>query len=141
MELPWSFQYSIECNARRRFAWEYWTNIANWSDGPAKFELPGPFAVGSRLTTTLPDKTMHSVIRYVDRGQAATIEMQLPDATVSFHWLFEDLPEMRTRITQRLTLLTTNADLVTQASLLEQTVPQGMRKLITAIQEASTRET
>jgi hypothetical protein len=51
--------------------------------------------------------------------------MQVPDSTLSFHWLFEDCSEARTRITQRLTLLTTNADLVAQASVLEQSVPLG----------------
>jgi hypothetical protein len=84
---------------------------------------------------------MHSLIRYVDPGQAATIEMQLPDGTLSFHWPFEDLSKMRTRITQRLALLTTNADLVVQASLLVQSVPEGMSKLIAAIEEAFKRET
>jgi hypothetical protein len=136
-ERVWTFEHSLECAASRKFAWAYWTNIANWNDPPAKFELDGPFEVGSRLTTTLPDQTMHSVIRYVDPGQASTIEMQLPDATLSFQWLFEDVSEMRSRITQRLTLLTTNADLVAQASLLEQTVPEGMSNLVAAIEEAS----
>jgi len=139
-EPAWTFEHSVECAASRKFAWSFWTNVANWNDPPAKFELDGPFVVGSRLTTNLPDQTMHSLIRYVDPGQAATIEMQLPDGTVSFHWLFEDLSEMRTRITQRLNLLTTNADLVAQASFLEQSVPQGMSKLIAAIEEASKRE-
>ena len=140
-EPVWTFEHSVECAASRKFAWAYWTNVANWNDPPAKFQLEGPFAVGSRLTTSLPDQTMHSVIRYVDPGHAATIEMQLPDATVSFEWLFEDLSEMRTRITQRSALLTTNADLVVQASLLEQSVPEGMSKLIAAIEEAFKRET
>jgi hypothetical protein len=139
-EPVWNFEYSVECAASRNFAWAYWTNIATWNDPPAKFELDGPFAVGSRLTTTLPDQTMHSVIRYVDPGQAATIEMQLPDATLSFQWLFEDLSEMRSRITQRLTLLTTNGDLVAQVSLLEQSVPHGMNTLVAAIEEASKLE-
>jgi hypothetical protein len=140
-EPVWTFEHSVECGARRNFAWAYWTNIANWNDPPAKFELDGPFAVGSQLTTILPDQTMQSVIRCVDPDQAATIEMQLPDGTLSFHWKFDDLSETRTRITQRLTLLTTNGDLVAQASLLQQSVPQGMSKLIAAIEEASKRET
>jgi len=140
-EPVWTFEHSVECAASRKFAWSYWANVANWSDGPAKFELDAPFAVGSRLTTNLPNQTMHSVIRYVDPGQAATIEMQLPDSTVSFHWRFDGLSEMRTRITQRLTLLTQNTDLVAEAGFLEQTVPQGMSKLIAAIEEASKRET
>jgi hypothetical protein len=133
----WTFQHSIECNTSRGFAWAYWTDIANWSDGPAKFELDGPFDVGSQLTTTLPGQTLHSVIRHVDPGRRATIEMQLPDCTLFFNWEFEELAAARTRITQRLVLSAASADLVSQARLLEQTVPQGMSTLIAAIEEAS----
>jgi hypothetical protein len=94
---------------------------------PAKFELDGPFAVGSQLTTTQPGQAMHSVIRYVEPGCAATIEMQLPEGVISFHWTFEDLSETRSCITQRLALLTESAALIAQASMLEQSVPQGMK--------------
>jgi hypothetical protein len=135
----WTFEHSVQCNASHDFAWTYWTDIANWNDPPAKFELDGPFAVGSRLTTTLPGQTTHSVIRYVDPYHAATIEMQLSDGTLSFHWQFDDLSEMRTRITQRLVLSTASAALVAQASILEQSVPEGMNKLIAAIEDASNK--
>src|SRR5215831_14125202 len=124
-EPTWTFQHSLECAASSHFAWAYWTNIANWNDPPAKFELNGPFAVGSRLTTTLPDQTLHSVIRYVEPECAATIEMQLPDAVLSSNWTFEHLPETRSRITQRLVLSTASSALVAQARVLGQTVPQG----------------
>jgi hypothetical protein len=140
-EPAWTFEHSVQCHASRDFAWTYWTNIANWNDPPAKFELDGPFAVGSRLTTTLPDQTLHSVIRYVEPGSAATIEMELPDGVLSFHWTFEDLSETRSRITQRLLLSTESAALVEHANMLEQTVPQGMSKLIASIEEAAKGET
>ena len=94
----WTFEHSVKCSTSCQFAWTYWTDITNWNDPPAKFELDGPFAVGSRLTTTLPDQTLHSVIRYVEPGYAATIEMQLPDGILSFNWTFEDLSETRSRI-------------------------------------------
>jgi hypothetical protein len=136
-EPVWTFEHSVECAASRKFAWAYWTNVANWNDPPAKFELDGPFEVGSQLTTTLPDQTMHSVIRYVEPGCAATIVMQLPDAVVSFTWTFEDLSETRSRITQRLALSTESAALVAQTSVLEQSVPQGMQKLIAAIERCA----
>ena len=140
-EPAWTFEHSVQCNASRDFAWTYWTNIANWNDPPAKFELDGPFAVGSQLTTILPDQTLHSVIRYVEPGCAATIEMELPDGTISFNWTFEDLSETRSRITQRLVLSTESAALVEQAKMLEQSVPQGMSKLISSIEEAAKGET
>jgi hypothetical protein len=137
----WTFEHSVKCSTSRQFAWTYWTDITNWNDPPAKFELDGPFAVGSRLTTTLPDQTLHSLIRYVEPGYAATIEMQLPDGVLSSNWTFEDLPETGSRITQRLVLSTASPALVAQARVLEQTVPQGMSKLIASIEEAAKGQT
>jgi len=134
-EPAWQFQYSIDCNAPLQFAWRYWTNIANWNDPPATFHLDGPFDVGSQLTTTLPGQTLHSVIRKVIQDREAIIDMHLPDAILSFHWNFERLSVGRTRITQRLLLSGTNAEaLVAQASILEETMPQGMKKLAAAIE-------
>ena len=132
----WTFEYSIDCNTSRQFAYRYWTDIANWNDPPARFELDGPFEVGSQLTTTLPGQTYHSIIRRVDPDRSATIEMQLTEGVLSFRWEFEDLTESRTRITQRLTLSTASAALVAQANLLEQTTPVGMNKLVAAIERA-----
>ena len=132
----WTFEYSIDCNTSRQFAYRYWTDIANWNDPPARFELDGPFEVDSRLTTTLPGQTYHSIISHVDPDRAATIEMQLTEGVLSSRWEFEDRTESRTRITQRLILSTTNASLVAQATLLEQTTPGGMNKLVAAIERA-----
>ena len=100
----WEFQHSAECKATRQFAWRFWTDIANWDDPPAKFDLDGPFESGARLTTTKPGQRWESVIRELKPEREATIEMQLPDAILSFHWKFEKLAENRTRITQRLVL-------------------------------------
>ena len=69
------------------------------------------------------------MIRSVEPGCAATVEMQLTDGVLSFYWTFEDLAESRSRITQRLALSTESAALVAQASVLEQSVPQGMNKV------------
>ena len=139
-EPPWQFQHSVPCDAPRKFAWSYWTNIANWDDPPATFALDGPFDVGSRLTTILPGQTWHSIIRVCKAGREAIIEMQLPDAIVSFHWQFEELLQNRTRITQRLVLSGPNSNsFVAQTSIFEQTAPGGMKKLAAAIEQAHRR--
>jgi hypothetical protein len=136
-EPAWEFQYSIECNAMQKFAWRFWTNIANWNDPPAKFDLDGPFEIGARLTTTLPAETLYSVIRDVQPEREAAIEMQLPDAILSFYWRFEKLAENRTRITQRLVLSGANAmSFVAQARTMEASVPDGMKKVVAAIERA-----
>lgn len=133
----WEFQYSIECNATQQFAWRFWTDIANWNDPPAKFDLDGPFEIGARLTTTLPGETLYSVIRDLQPEREATIEMQLPDAILLFHWKFEKLTEDRTRITQGLVLSGANAkSFVAQATAMEGSVPHGMKKVAAAIEKA-----
>ena len=72
--VPWEMTHSVETNASPAFAWHYWTNIANWDDPPAEFELEGPFASGSRGATWLP------FIREVSPPNAATTEMSLDGA-------------------------------------------------------------
>ena len=141
-EPVWQFQHSVDCNVPRHFAWSYWTDIANWNEPSASFHLEGSFEAGSRLTTSLPGQTLHSLIREVVRtGTDETIiDMQLPGAILSFHWKFESLSKDRTRITQRLTLSGANAEaLVAQASMLEKSTPEGMEKLAAVI-ERSMRE-
>src|SRR5215475_356286 len=101
-EPAWEFSHSVECNAPREFCWEYWTDVVNWDDPPARFRIDGPFEDGARITTELPGQTLHSVIRGVEAGRAATIELGLPNAAFCFHWRFEDLEDKRTRISQRL---------------------------------------
>lgn len=141
MEPPaWDFRHSVECKASREFAWSYWSNIANWDDPPARFELDGPFEAGSHFRTILPGQTLYSAILDVKAGHGATIEMQLPDAIVSFHWSFEELSKDRVQITQRITLAGRNAEsFVAEASVLEHTVPEGMKKLAAAIERCATR--
>jgi hypothetical protein len=76
---------SVETSASPAFAWDFWTNVANWADPPAEFQLDGPFATGSRGTTRLPgQKPLHWFIREVSPPNAATIEMRLGDASLLF---------------------------------------------------------
>jgi len=136
-EPAWQFQHSVDCNAPRQFAWDYWTNVANWNDPRASFHLDGPFDVGSHLTTSLPGQMLHSVIRNAVAGREAIIEMQLADAILSFHLKFENLTEDTSRITQLIVLSGPNAAaFVAQAGILEQSTPEGMKKLVAAIGRA-----
>src|SRR5438034_8259249 len=60
----WELTQSVETDASLAFAWNYWTNVANWDDPPAKFELDGPFAAGSHGTTRLPgQERLHWLLR------------------------------------------------------------------------------
>jgi hypothetical protein len=136
-EAAWSFQHTVEFDAPCDFAWKYWGNLANWDDPPAKFELDGPFEAGSTLTTILPGQRLQSLLREVDPGRGATIEMELPGAILYFVWIFEEASARRTRITQRLALSGEAAgSLVGQARVMEQSVPDGMKRISAAIERA-----
>jgi hypothetical protein len=134
--VAWELSHSVETDASPVTAWNYWTNIANWSDPPAEFELDGPFAVGSQGVTRMPGQApMHWVIREVNPPDTAKIEMQLEGATFSSQWRFEGLADGRTRLTQRVELKGENAG--AYISQLDSTfrisLPEGMKKIAAAM--------
>jgi polyketide cyclase/dehydrase/lipid transport protein len=107
----WECQRSVDADVPVSFAWKYMANISNWSDPPAEFSLDGPFAAGSRGTTRMPGQPANRwVIRDVDPGRAYTIaSFVLEGALLLFHWRFAELPDHRTRMTQRIELAGENA--------------------------------
>jgi hypothetical protein len=67
----WETMHEEETEASRDFGWRYWTDVANWDDSPARVELDGPFAVGSRGLTRLPgQEPIGWIIREVTPGEA-----------------------------------------------------------------------
>jgi hypothetical protein len=111
MSVAWELEHSVETDTSQTVAWNFWTNIANWSDPPAEFELDGPFEAGSRGTTRMPGQPpMRWIIRVVEPPHTSTIEGQIADgATFSSQWRFEAFADGRTRLTQRLELCGENA--------------------------------
>jgi hypothetical protein len=108
----WECQRSVEADVSVSFAWQYMTNVSNWSDPPAEFELDGPFAAGSRGTTRMPGQPPNTwMIRDVDSGRAYTLEggSFLDGAVLLCHWRFDPVSNSRTRLTQRLELWGENA--------------------------------
>jgi hypothetical protein len=68
--VPWEITHSVETNASPAFAWNFWTDVANWDDPPAEFELDGAFATGSRGATRLPGQ------------EPLNPDMKLPDLAI-----------------------------------------------------------
>jgi len=140
MNIAWEMTHSVETEASQDFAWTYWTNVTNWDDPPARFELDGPFAAGSRGTTHVPGQApLRWLIRDVDPLNGATIELQLDGAVLSFEWRLEAISRERTLLRQRVRLQGKNA-----ATLRDQveatfaiTLPDGMKKLAGAIGAAA----
>ena len=131
------FAHVVECGVPREFAWAYWTNIGNWDDPPAQFRLDGPFRAGARLTTVLPGEELHWVIREVEAGFGALIEMELAGAVVGISWRFEGTSDESTRISQAMSLSGEGAAaLLGQARVFAANMPDGMRKLAQAMERS-----
>ncbi len=125
----------METDASLLTAWDFWTNVANWHDPPAEFELQGPFAAGSRGITRMPGHSMHWVIREVNPPTSARIDVALESATLSFEWQFSELSCHRTQLTQKIVLRGPNArTFVSQVeAAFSLNLPDGMAKLANTI--------
>jgi Polyketide cyclase / dehydrase and lipid transport len=101
---------SVEAEVSPSFAWSWRTDIKNWDDPPAQFQLDGTFASGSWGATLLPgQEPLRWHIRDVQPGTSFVIDMPLDRAVLSFQWLFDAVSDRRTRITQRVVLSGDNA--------------------------------
>ena len=142
MNVPvWEMSYAVETDADLEFAWNYWSNVKNWDDPPARFELEGAFADGARGSTWVGEQlTMRWTVRDVRAHESATIVLQLDGAEMAFTWGLEAIGDGRTLLTQRAVLSGESAGaLVEQAKGLEATLPQGMRRLAAAIWDAAAK--
>ena len=141
-KLAWETEHAVETDAGPDFAWRYWTDIANWDDPPAKFELDGPFAVGSHGLTRLPgQEPIHWIIREATPGEAATIEILVDGAALAFEWKFTRLGEGRTRLSQRVVLRGEKADAYLEhAKMFAANLPGGMKKMAAAVASAAARQ-
>jgi len=102
-------EHSVDVDVSPAFAWNWRTDIKNWDDPPAHFELDGPFIKGSSGITRLPGREpIRWHIRDVRPGTSFIIDMPLDRAVLSFEWLFDAVAN-RTRITQRIVLSGDNA--------------------------------
>jgi hypothetical protein len=139
-EPAWTCQCSVDVNVPLRFAWMFLTNVANWVDPPAQFDLDGPFAPGTRGTTRMPGQPPRSwVITDVQPESSFTSEMLLEDGA----WFiairrFDALPDGRTIWTQRLELRGENAATYVDGCRagFEPTLEPGMRRIAERMAEA-----
>jgi uncharacterized protein YndB with AHSA1/START domain len=140
----WEFEHSVKTTPDRDFVWRFWTDVNNWAfDTSIEWiRLEGPFASGTQGTTKSPGvDPMRWVLKEVEAGRRAVIEVALDGATLRFHWRFEDIDGGGTRITQRVSLAGANAELVARqaASEFERGIPQGMERLAAEVSLAEQR--
>jgi 16S rRNA (guanine(966)-N(2))-methyltransferase RsmD len=137
----WQTEHSVETAADRDFAWSYMSNVANWDDPPAEFHLDGPFADGSRGTTTTPGQpTREWRLRDVRPPETYTIDAALAEGVIlSCTWRFDPVGPGRARLTQTLVLSGENAaachDQV--AEVFGANLAPGMSRIAAAIAKAA----
>src|SRR2546426_517750 len=86
-DVVYQVEHSVEAPVSPAFAWDWRTDVRNWDDPPAQFQLDGPFAAGSWGTTRLPgQEPLRWQIRDVQPGKSFVMEMPLDRATLSFEW-------------------------------------------------------
>jgi hypothetical protein len=129
-------EHSVEAAVTPSFAWNWRTDIKNWDDPPAQFQLDGPFAKGSWGTTRLPgQEPMRWQIRDVRPGTSFIIDMPLDRAVLSFEWVFDTISNRRTRITQRIVLSGDNASAYADQVRVGfgSTLSDGMKRIVDAL--------
>jgi hypothetical protein len=139
-DIACQLEYSVEVGVPPLFAWRWRTDINNWDDPPAQFELDGAFANGSWGTTRVPgQQPMRWQIRDVRPGKSFIIDIPLDRAVVSFEWVFDAVSNRRTRITQRIVLSGDNATAYADQVRLSfgSTLPDGMKRIADALVTAA----
>jgi hypothetical protein len=109
----WEITHSVEASVSPAFAWQYWTDVAN-------------------------QELLQWLIRAVTPPTAATIEISLDGAILSFEWRFVGLAQGRTLLTQRIALKGEKADMyISQVkAAFTANPPVAMNKLAAAMANA-----
>ncbi len=142
-EIPWATQHSIETTASPAFTWAYMTDVKNWDDPPAQFRLNGPFTSGSLGTTEIPGQPpLQWLLRDVKPHDSYTMEIALEGANILCNWVFQSLPDSRTRLTQHITLEGEKASSYKEdvRRTFDVTLAPGMSRIALAIDRAYARD-
>ena len=137
----WEFQYSIEADVPPEFAWQFWTNVANWRElePGVEFEVDGPFAPGTGGRTRVPgQEPQHWWITAVEPGRSWTQELTLPGASLMVSMRFEEVARRRTLIKQRLWLEGEGTErFIDDVRIFETTTPDGLKRIAAVIERAA----
>ena len=139
-DVAWETTCSVDSQTSLEFAWAYMTNVANWDDPPATFELEGPFAAGSRgITRTPGQEPRHWRLTRVLPLESYVLEAEVGNAAaMSVEWRFDRLGD-GARLTQHIVLKGENAAAYrsqVEAAFASNLEP-GMRRIVSAIERAA----
>lgn len=138
--IAWETTHSVVAAVPPDFAWNHMTNVANWDDPPATFDIVGPFAEGSCGTTHIPGQEVrHWYVSEVNSPYSYIIQTSLEGAVLSFAWRFERIRQGRTKLTQHIVLKGDNA--AAYSTQVEQAfaagLAAGMEKVAKGMEQAA----
>jgi uncharacterized membrane protein len=142
----WKFEHSVECPVSRDFAWQFWTNLANWpvvDPSVESVKLDGPFAAGARGITKPRDlPPVEWQITEVQDRSIARIEIPAPGAVLKCFWRFEDSTTAGVRITETVSMEGEQAAEYVEkvGPELESGIPQAMRRLAEEMTRAANKQ-
>ena len=138
MEPAWTFEHSATVHADREAAWQFWSDVRNWTVVDPAVEwvcLDGPFEAGScGRTKPLGAPSTQWTLVAVEPARRAVIELAAPGAVVRFVWMLDD-DGGGTILKQRVELEGDQAAQYLDAIKgLAENIPAGMNKLVLAIE-------
>jgi hypothetical protein len=142
-DIAWTTEHSVQTTATPAFSWRYMTDVKNWDDPPAQFRLNGSFTSGSLGTTEIPGQLpLQWRLRDVKPQDSYTMEIDLEGAVILCKWVFLELPDSQTRLTQHITLEGKNASSYKDEvqRTFDLTLAAGMSRIALAIDRAFARD-
>jgi uncharacterized membrane protein len=134
---PPQARHTVEVDLPRDAAWRYWIHVENWAIDAAidHVRLDGPFRAGARGETVVRSSSepVRWTIVEVDEYRQAVVDIPAGGLIARFIWQFEELPGMRTQVTQNVTVHGDTGDAAAVAAELAQTMPTGMARLAAAM--------
>jgi hypothetical protein len=76
----WTFEHTVECPVSKEFAWNFWTNVSNWTldADVSSVQLQGPFALGVKgITQTKSAGRIEWLVAELQPGRAV-LEFPVP---------------------------------------------------------------
>src|SRR4051794_3390097 len=136
MIMFWELKHSVIADANRQTVWEFVSNIDNLArlegDAVESMTLDGPYQAGSKGTTKMRgQEPIHWRLAEVEPPGRSVTEVELTEAVVRFTWTYEELPDGRTRLSQRIVLEGPGAE--AYVPFMEEhfvgNLPEGMERL------------
>ena len=139
----WKIEHTVECNVSKQFAWDFWTNVANWplvDPAVESTSIDGPFAAGANGTTI--QRGLDPIKWRVSEAEppnGALIEIFAQGAVMQCRWQFEESTPGLTRMTQAVSFAGEKAAEFAEmiGPEMEKNLPAGMQRLADAIVRAA----